>query len=47
MKKMKKMKKNEKKSYRLFKGLPFIALLSQCLGHKSILEESESSSLTA
>ena len=52
--KMKKMKKNEKKwkkwkkmkkkGFRLFKGLPFITLLSQCLSHKSILEESEPSS---
>ena len=36
------MKKNEKKSFRLYKGLPFIALLNQCLSQKSVLEESES-----
>ena len=32
----------KKKGFRLYKWLPFIALLSQYLGQKSVLEESES-----
>ena len=41
---MKKNEKNEKKSFRLCNGLPFIAFLCQYSSHMSILEESESSS---
>ena len=38
------MKKKWKKSFRLYKGLSFIALWCHYLSHMSILEESESSS---